>query len=308
MVAPLFLYLAFVAAVGVALFAGVVYYQGDAAATNRLSQHGLTPARSAAAVAVALTVTAVLHLLAGPEAVAAWTAGRRAVLRVGVWVVALVAGCEGIAGAVGLARRWRRLRADATTGRIGSRVAVSGRVTATATSPAPVTGREAVCWSWTVAVVGPGRRRPDPDEGMFTVCGGTGGHRFRVADEGGPVWVDVEDATMDLARERTRSLEGHSFGPVGAPAPDVERDYGDRPRRYTESVLEPGAHAAVIGTVVGRDEGRPVVGDGAHVAAGSARTVGTRYRRRAALYATGGLVVATVGCVGLAWTLGLAGP
>jgi len=307
----LLVYLGVVAAVFVAFFGAFVYYQSDAAPAALRTEHGLTPARSAGAAVTGVAIAAALHLLAGDAALAELSSGRRYLVRVGMWVVALVAGFEGIAGGYGLYIRWRRLHPDAgvPTGDVdGGEVAVAGAVVATETAPAPVTGRDAVCWSWTVDVVDPGLRRPDEDGGTWgTVNGGVDGVRFGVDDGSGTVWVDPSDATMAHTGERSLALDGDDPAPDAFqnPAPAVERDYGGRPREYTESVLATGDTVAVTGTVLsGRADG-PVVGGDVHIAAGSLRTVSARYRRRATLYLVGGGVAAFVGIWGLAWTLGV---
>lgn len=306
---PFGLFLGFVALLAVAFLAVYAYYESAGAPAPVRTRHGLTPRRSAVAVAVGVGLAVVVVAVGGRVSFEAVFASRRSVLRVGLWVVVLVGACEAVAGGYGFARRWWRCRPDQVdaTGRAETgTTAVSGTVTDGHADAAPVTGRSAVCWSWSVSVTGPGLRRYDEDDPHRTVDGGTGGCPFVLDDGSGPLCVDPTDATLALDGERSVVRRPDSEPPDGFadPAPSVEADYADRPREYTEAVLRPGDTVTVWGAVVSDDDGPVLRGPQTTIVAGSPAGVARRYRRRAAGYALAGIAGGAVGVLGLLWSVG----
>lgn len=305
---PVVLFVAAVAVAGVVLIGAVSYYWTQGGPAPARTRHGLTPLRSGIAVVAGLCVTALVFLTVDVDPATA-VGGRRPILRVAVWVVLVVGGCEGVAGAYGFARRWWAVRpvGIAATGSVGAgTAAVFGTVVDENTATAPVTGRAAVCWSWTVSVTGPGLRDPSDDDYHGTVDGGTGGTRFLVDDGTGPLRIDPDDATLDLACQRDVTVASVGDRPDGFddPAPDVEADYGDRPREYTESILRPAGTVTVWGPVTERDGTPTLGGSGTTVVAGPPDRIARRYRRRALGYAAAGVVAVVAGVAGLVWTVG----
>jgi|GEM_PF-2038763 len=308
MTGPAVAFFALVALAGGVLLAGIVYYWTEGGAAPVRTRHGLTPLRSAVAVVVGLAVSGLVVAAVAVD-LSTVLVGRRPVLRVGIWVVLVVGGCEALTGAYGFARRWRSFRPDAIvpTGAVtDGAVTVTGTVTDAETGSAPVTGRTAACWSWTVSVTGPGLRNPSEDDHHGTVDGGTGGVPFAVDDGTGPLRVDPVGATLDLVDERSVTVESERDRPTGFanPAPDTERDYADRPREYAESVLQPGSTVTVRGRLTDEDGTPTLGGSETVVVAGRPERITARYRRRAIGYAIAGVVGVAVGVVGLVWSVG----
>jgi len=273
-------------------------YRSSTTADAGLSRYGLRPRRTTATTGVALFAAAAIVVFRGD--IPALT-GRTATV-VGLWTLLLVVGANALAAAVGFARRWRAFHPESLvpTGAVSpGPVAVSGTATDEATVDAPVTGREACCFLWNVAV-------EDPSVGIE--MGGTGDYRevaaepggttFAVDDGSGPVRVDPDGARLDLAGERTVELPaGESLPrPHTDAASDVEFDHGDSARRYTEWVAAPGDSLSIAGAARRRD-GRLVLTE-AVVTTGSLTATAEEYRARTLLYALagfGGVVVALWG-------------
>jgi len=220
MVGPLTLYAVLVAGMVVFFAAAYVYYESQTAVGRPFRKRGVTPAGLTVAVVLTLTTVAALWLLGSTEVL-----HPEADLRVvGVRVLAisfpLVVGLVGLNAGYTLARRWRRLHPDndVPTGDLApGTVACTGTVTTAATGAGPVTGREAVCWSWRVEVQNPhGDPTTPPARQSTTVDGGDGGVVFTVDDGSGPVAVDPSDATLDLVSTRSLSFDADS-GPDRTP-------------------------------------------------------------------------------------------
>jgi len=301
MVGPLTLYAVLVAGMVVFFAAAYVYYESQTAVGRPFRKRGVTPTGLTVAVVLTLSTVVALWLLGSTEVL-----HPEADLRVvGVRVLAisfpLVVGLVGLNAGYTLARRWRRLHPDndVPTGDLApGTVACTGTVTTAATGAGPVTGREAVCWSWSVEVQNPhGDPTTQPARQSTTVDGGDGGVVFTVDDGSGPVAVDPSDATLDLVSTRSLSFDADSGPDIDFPnpAPKVERTHDDKARTYEESIAAPGDPVALAGTATRKDRGLVVGGPDAHVAVGSLATVSNRYRTSAAAYVTAGLVGVAIG-------------
>lgn len=306
MAAALGLYLVFVAAVGLCFVAALAYYEASAAPGQALRKRGLTPRWVAAAFVASFGVVVGFGYLGDVNVFALGEDIRGFGFVVTLFGVPLLLGVLGLGAGYGQGRRWRRFHPsnDAPTGAVTSgTVASTGPVTEAQAATAPVTGREGCCWSWSVAVLDPhGASAAGQRERWATVAGGVGGVTFEIDDGSGPLAVDPTGAAVDLAAERTLRLEADERPPdsFGTPDPDVERMHRDKRRRYTETLLAPGDHAAVTGTAIRSDGTLVVDGDDTHIAVGSLATAATRYRNRAVLYGCAGLVGVAVGLWGLA--------
>lgn len=311
---PLTLYLVAVAGTLVFFVGAFVYYEAAAAPGQTLRNRGLTPGRATGAVVVTFGVVTAFGFL-GTRTLGLETDVESLGYTVLAWSLPLLFGLLGVGASYGFGRRWRRLRPseDVSTGNVTTgAVACTGPVTDERVDTAPVTGRAAVCWSWSVEVEDPhGAAAAGQSKRWATVDGGAGGVRFAVDDGSGRIWVDPDAATLDLTAERAIRLGEGDRPPesFGNPAPDVERNHRDKPREYTETVLTVGDHVAVAGTATTDADGEPIVaGVDAHVAVGTLSTVADRYRRRAVLYALGGVLGIAVGLWGLAGTFGVSLP
>ncbi|WP_424002716.1 GIDE domain-containing protein [Haloarcula salina] len=311
MTAALGLYLVVLAAVVLFFVGALAYYQAAAAPGQALRKRGLTPRWVAAAFVASFGVVVGFGSLGDVNVFALGGDIRGFGFVVTLFGVPLLLGLLGLGAGYGQGRRWRRFHPtnDAPTGAVTSgTVACTGPVTDTETATAPVTGREGCCWSWSVEVLDPhGASAAGQRERWATVAGGVGGVPFEIDDGSGPLAVDPTGATVDLAAERTLRFAADERPPdsFGTPDPDVERMHGDKQRRYTETLLAPGDHAAVTGTATRSEEALVVAGDHTHVAVGSLATAATRYRNRALLYACGGLVGVAVGLWGLTGLFGV---
>lgn len=304
------LYLVAVAGTVVLFAAAYAYYQADAMPGHALPA-GLTPRSVTWVTVVTLTVVLAFGFLGDVSFFNTETDVRGVGMLVIGSSIPLVLGLVGLASGVAFTRQWRRLHPnnDVPTGsRSAGEVACAGPVTDAAVGTAPVTGREACCWSWSVEV-----RDPFGVEGMSKSReqwvvreGGVGGVRFCVDDGSGPVWVNPRDATVDLDSERRIALASDEPPPESFPdpAPDVERDHRDKPRRYDESVVGPGDYVAIAGTARETADG-VVLDEDVHVATGTLETVASRYRNRAAMYGLAGVVGVIVGVRWLAAVLGV---
>lgn len=307
---PLALYLGLVAATFVVLAGAYAYYQADAMPSGALPA-GLTPRAGASVTVATLAVVIGFGFLGDVAVFDPETDVRGLGMAVIGASIPLVLGFAGLASCQALARRWRRLHPD-HDGSTGScttgTVACSGPVTDAAVGRAPVTDREACCWSWSAEVRDPFGVEGVSNAGEQWVVreGGVGGVRFCVDDGSGPVWVDPEGATMDLGDRRQVALAADERPPDSFPnpAPDVERTHRDKRRRYEESIVVPGDHVAIAG--MARETGDGIVlADDVHVAAGTLETVASRYRNRATLYGVAGLGGVAVGLWALAAVLGV---
>lgn len=90
----------------------------------------------------------------------------------------LLFGLLGVGAGYGFWERWRRFHPDndSPTGETTpGEIACTGPVVSEATEPAPVTGRDACCWSWSVEVLDPhGASAAGQQESWATTAGGTG--------------------------------------------------------------------------------------------------------------------------------------
>lgn len=284
------LYLAGLGVVGVGFVTVYVYYEFETAAARPYRDRGVTQHGMAIASLVPLG-TVLLFGFVGDVNI--FTSTGLAYPTLGLLFV-FAAGLLGLNICHTLGRRWRRLHPDndVPTGCLKpGAVACMGEVTDTAVGTAPVTDREAVCWSWHVEVWNPHGVGSEGDQ-FITVAAGDGGVTFTVDDESGPVRVDPSEATLDLTTTRRHSFDADESAPEAFPnpAPEVERTHSDKRRRYEESIGTPGDHVAIAGTAAHTDEGLTVVGPDAHVAIGSLSTVANRYRNKAATYGLGGLL------------------
>lgn len=313
MAGALTLYLLVVAAMVVCFAAAYAYYQAAAMPANALPA-GLTPRDVVGVTVATLTVVVSMGVLGN----VAFFDPETGVRGVGMLAIAsslpLVLGLVGLASSRTFARRWRRLYPDndVPTGSLSpGRVACTGTVTDAVVGTAPVTDRAACCWAWDVEV-----RDPHGVEGMsrggeqwIVRDGGVGGVRFAVDDGSGPVWVDPDGATAELGNTRTLALDADERPPSDFlnPAPKVEHDHRDKPRRYEESIVDPGDLVAIAGTARQTEDGL-VVGEDTHIAVGSLSTAATRYRNRAAMYGVAGVIGVAVGLRALAGVLGVTLP
>lgn len=301
---PLELYLLAVAGMVVFFAAAYVYYELQTPAGRPLRERGVTK-RGIVVATVGTLGTIVVFGFLGNVDISANPRGL-GYATIGI-SIPLVLGYLGLNISHTLGRRWRRLHPDndVPTGSLEpGEVACMGEVTGAAVDAAPVTGRDACCWSWSVEVLNPYGVGSNGDQ-YVTVDGGDGGVVFTIDDGSGPVRIDPEGATMDLGATRTRSLEPDEQPATGfqSPAPDVERNHADKSRTYEESIVAPGDHVAIAGTAT-TDDGLVIGGESTHVAIGSLGNVATRYRNQAAMYGLGGLV--GVG-VGVRWLAALYG-
>lgn len=309
MAGALTLYLLVVAGMVVCLAGAYVYYEA-AAMPNSALPAGLTPRDGAAITVVTLVVVVAMGFLGDVTFFDPETDVRGVGMLVLGSSIPLVLGLAGLASCRTFVRRWRRLHPDddVPTGSLSpGAAACTGEVTDAAVDSAPVTGREACCWSWNVEVLDPhGVGDVGQREQWVVRDGGVGGVRFAVDDGSGRVCVDPDDATVDLAATRTLALDADESlsADFPNPAPKVERDHRDKPRRYEESVVGPGDHVAVAGTARPTDDGLVLGGD-VHVAVGSLSTAASRYRNRAAIYGVAGVAGVVVGLRALALVLGV---
>ncbi|MDS0259427.1 E3 ubiquitin ligase family protein [Haloarcula sp. S1CR25-12] len=279
--------------VPIGFMAVYVYYELETAAGRSLRRRGVTQRGITAATVVSLGTVLAFGFL-GPVNL---FASGDAVEAVGYPTLGLlipyVLGLLGLNVALTNARTWRRLHPDndVPTGSVApGAVACTGEIAGGEVGAAPVTGRDAVCWSWSVDVLDPhGVGDVGQREQWATVDGSDGGGVFVVDDGSGPVRVDPDGATLDLWAERAVPLDADEPPSFDSPAPDVERTHGDRQRRYEESVLTPDDHVAVAGTARETSDGLTVAGD-SYVAVGTLSTAATRYRNSAAVYGVVGLV------------------
>lgn len=299
------LYLVGLGLVGVGFFTVYVYYEFDTAAGRPYRERGVTQRGITLATLLTLGLVLTFGFLGDVNIFASAGVGYPTI---GLSFV-LAAGFLGLNSCYTLGRRWRRLHPDndAPTGSLGpGEVACTGAVTDATVGAAPVTGRGACCWSWSVEVLNPYGVGSNGDQ-YVTVDGGDGGVVFTIDDGSGPVRIDPEGATLDLGATRTRSLEPDEQPPEAfqSPAPDAERTHGDKSRTYEESIVAPGDQVAIAGTARTTDDGLVVGGGDTHVAIGSLSTVATRYRNRAAMYGIAGLLGVVVGVRWLATLYGV---
>ncbi len=290
-------YLVVFGALPVALMAAYVYYELDTAAGQSLRRRGVTQRGITVATAVPLGTVLLFGAVGDVNVFASdqvlWAVGYPTV---GLLLV-FAAGMVGLNICHTLGRRWRRLHPDndVPTGSLDpGEVACTGEVGAEPVGTAPVTEREAVCWSWSVEVLDPhsvGNVYLQPEK-WATVEDDESGVSFVVDDGSGPVRVDPAGASLDLAATRTRSFDAGATPPEDwpDPAPTVERTHGDKPRTYEESIAVPGDTVAVAGHAVEGNDGLVVSGPDTHVAIGSLATAARRYRTRAAVYGLAGVV------------------
>jgi len=303
------LYLVAVAGTVVFFFAAFVYYEADATPGQTLDRKGLSPERVTTGVVLSFAAVAALALRGStpPPLSDGFEGFAYTVLG---WSLVLLFGLLGLGAAYGFARRWRRFHPDndTPTGAVGGGpVACTGTAIADEGGTAPVTGREAVCWEWSVEVLDPdGVSEVGQRERYRVVDGGSDGIVFTVDDGTGPIRIDPTGGTVNPTAERSVALDAGESPPerFTNPAPDVERQHADKAREYTESVIAPGDTVAVSGTARAGDT-TPVVEGDASVTVGTLATAATRYRRRALLYTAGGLVGVCVGLWGLAGTFGV---
>lgn len=222
----------------------------------------------------------------GPESFG----GRRETFAMLLHVAPLVAGGGGIAAAVSNGLVLARLRsageadaASVTTTPPGDRVAVTGLVT-DPDGESPVFGREAACWTWTLEL-----GWEDRDVGWQTDQVGTGGAAFALADDGGSVTVDPEDAHVDLRGGRVEVYDDDADQPgrVGA---SLRSSIGGDRYRYEETVAADGRRLTVLGTV--REGG---VVDADWIVDADTDGVRRRYAGRTAVLAVGSVLAVLLG-------------
>lgn len=285
-------YLVVLGALPIVFMAVYVYYELDTAAGRPLRKRGITQRGIAMSVILTLSTVLALGFLGTVDIFAPETNLRAIGLVAVVDSLLLGAGLLGLNASHTFARRWRRLHPDndTPTGRLGhGEVACTGEITDAAVGQAPVTGRDAVCWSWTVEVVNPHGVGSQGDQ-FVAVDGGDGGVTFTLDDGSGPVRVDPGGATLDLGATWGRSFGAEEPPAFDPPAPTVERSHGDKPRRYEETIAAPGDRVAVAGTAQQTADGLVISGEETHIAVGTLSTVPERYRNKAAMYGLGGLI------------------
>lgn len=216
--------------------------------------------------------------------------GRREIVAILLHVAPLVVGCGALSAAASNGLVLVRLgRADDTdVGAVaarstGERVAVTGLVTEPP-GESPVFGREAGCWTWSLAL-----GWDDRDVGWQTDQVGSGGVPFGLADDTGSVTVDPDDAHVDLRGGRTEVYDAEADQP-GRVGGNLRASIGGDRYRYEETVAADGREVTVLGTV-GDDD--TVVAD--RIIDSGSDEVRRRYAGRTGVLAVGGVLAVYLG-------------
>lgn len=294
------------AAIPVGMLAALVYYAPtpDIARWRRrwgVSRRGATVAvvtGSAAVVALGMVGTVPVS---DPERFETFGYG------VLLFSAPLFAGLLALSGTVGFGRRWRRLRSGARAD-AASRgpIVASGVVSADDAATSPVTGRDAVCWTWHVEVYDPHGVEGITNANWETMATASGGVPFAIEDSDDKVSIDPKDAQFDLRATGSVPLNAGESPPddFGDPIRSVEADYGDQERRYHESVLALGDQVTVVAARDAHD-GTMLSGRDVRLAAGTPSSVRSRYRDRAVLLLLGGVGGVWIGFWGLTLLVGV---
>lgn len=172
-------FLAVLLLIPVALGVALVYYGPDASHRRLWRRWGLSRGRTTLAAGIGLLVLVGLGLAGevptdDPDRLEAF--GYTAL---GL-SVPLIGGLLALAGGVGFGQRWWHLRRAEQS---GTDAAVhAGSIVSEATEAAPVTGRQAVCWVWTLEVYDPhGAEAAGQPASWVTMADGTGGAPVRPA-------------------------------------------------------------------------------------------------------------------------------
>ena len=271
----------------VALFAAAGYYDAESSG-DPIEQRTGTPTTWYMTAGFLGVIAAGIIALYGslPEGFG----GRGDVFALLVHVAPLVVGCGALAVAVdnGLVV-FRLVRAKAAnTGDIvrqagTKRIAVTGLVASTP-STSPVFGREAACWTWSLAL-----GWDDRDVGWQTDQVGSGGVPFALDDGSGAVTVDPRSAHIELygSRERVYDADADQPGTVGS---NLRSSIGGDRYRYEEAIAGDGRKVTVLGRV--RDD-RTLAAD--RVIDAGADDVTLRYAGRAGSLAVGGALAVYLG-------------
>jgi hypothetical protein len=271
----------------VALFAAAVYYDAESRGDPIEQRTGTPTEWYMAAGIVGIAVAGVIARYGSfPEGFG----GRGDVLALLVHVGPLVVGCGALAVAVdnGLVLL-RLVRAEAadTAGVAGQqatkRIAVTGLVASTP-GTSPVFGREAACWTWSLAL-----GWDDRDVGWQTDQVGSGGVPFALDDGSGGVTVDPRSAHIELygSRERVYDADADQPGTVGS---TLRSSIGGDRYRYEEAVAGDGREVTVLGRV--REDGT-LTAD--RVIDAGTDDVTLRYAGRAGSLAVGGALAVYLG-------------